>query len=881
MSGSKWYKCDFHLHSGKSKCFIENEDLDIWVDKVVESGLDCVALTNHNSPGDIDRLKTKLESKGKVFFPGVEITCSDSKVHLLIIFDCRKNESHVRDFLITSGIKSESFGEEDAYTSKSISEIAAIASEYEGIVVGAHIDQYSSLKNVKSLLSIQEFLGLENVVGVQITKPLHILKEEGDKDIIRILDQVELKKKSFLTFSDNPSEENPLKHGISGIGSSFTHIKMSENPTISSLKQALLMSEVRVVNKFEQTKQPATPEVFISKLQIENANGFDEVNLSLNTGFNTLIGGRGAGKSSILRILRLVLQKGDEISKFNEIKSDYESFFDEKNGPMGPEANIHCFLVNGSNKYKIKISNIRKYDKYDYDCKRINGDDEDIIEKHVFIDILNSLNIEIFSQKQLYALSSDPEQIIGLIDRKNDQIRELKNNAEEIKEELKKAIYSFHKINGEASVVHVAEESLVTVSEKLTKINSEINGDIHEFLKSKSDIAVNNEVYINSFNNFKRIRNEIKSLCGTLEEVEDAYSSTEDEFVQNWLSENKTLLNELNDSLRKYTENNRENLQKLFSSAFWKTKKINNSDYLKIKARSSDINETLKQKEKYEKVIVNKETISARREEAKKRIAEEYKRLLEIHSEIRTLREGIITNYIPKEALLKISLVPHRNISRFIEELCYRSSISENTFLNDKEKLSTFFNNGPDVTSKISEFIEMLKNDDLNGLDLDSRFIKKIKDNVEHDSYELLLILPLDAFKIKYINKVTKEELDLSKGSHGQRTSAILSILLHLNNSLIIIDQPEDDLDNKLIYGLIVKNILNNKNSKQMLMVTHNPNIPVNGDSDLIISMGSNSKNISLQKAGELDDHEIMNNVCDIMEGGQEAFRSRASKYGF
>src|SRR5690554_395366 len=116
MSGSKWYKCDFHLHTSKSKCFIEDQSLSSWVEKVLAEEIDCVALTNHNSAGDIDELKMLLQERGVILFPGVEITCSDSKVHLLIIFDPKTNQSIVEDFLIKAGIARESFGEEDAFT---------------------------------------------------------------------------------------------------------------------------------------------------------------------------------------------------------------------------------------------------------------------------------------------------------------------------------------------------------------------------------------------------------------------------------------------------------------------------------------------------------------------------------------------------------------------------------------------------------------------------------------------------------------------------------------------------------------------------------------------------------------------------------------------
>ncbi|WP_158214408.1 AAA family ATPase, partial [Staphylococcus aureus] len=82
------------------------------------------------------------------------------------------------------------------------------------------------------------------------------------------------------------------------------------------------------------------------------------------------------------------------------------------------------------------------------------------------------------------------------------------------------------------------------------------------------------------------------------------------------------------------------------------------------------------------------------------------------------------------------------------------------------------------------------------------------------------------------------KKVSLSNASAGQKTSAILSMILAYGNSPLILDQPEDDLDSQLINNLIVRSIITKKENRQILIVTHNANIPVNGDSEWLISMG-------------------------------------------
>lgn len=92
-------------------------------------------------------------------------------------------------------------------------------------------------------------------------------------------------------------------------------------------------------------------------------------------------------------------------------------------------------------------------------------------------------------------------------------------------------------------------------------------------------------------------------------------------------------------------------------------------------------------------------------------------------------------------------------------------------------------------------------------------------------------------------------------------------------------DQPEDDLDNHLVYGLIVDRLKDSKESRQVIVVTHNANIPVNGDSENIIAMDSESISLNILHEGSIDEDIIKREICDVMEGGEDAFRLRSRRY--
>jgi ABC-type lipoprotein export system ATPase subunit len=130
-----------------------------------------------------------------------------------------------------------------------------------------------------------------------------------------------------------------------------------------------------------------------------------------------------------------------------------------------------------------------------------------------------------------------------------------------------------------------------------------------------------------------------------------------------------------------------------------------------------------------------------------------------------------------------------------------------------------------------------------------------------------------DKFTIFYKGRPLQEH------SLGQRASALVIFILTLKeNDLIIIDQPEDDLDNQTIYLDVISELKKLKTQTQFIFATHNPNIPVLGDCEQLISCSYNN-NLIETKVGSIDNKDIQQNIVDIMEGGDEAFKQRKMIY--
>jgi hypothetical protein len=123
---------------------------------------------------------------------------------------------------------------------------------------------------------------------------------------------------------------------------------------------------------------------------------------------------------------------------------------------------------------------------------------------------------------------------------------------------------------------------------------------------------------------------------------------------------------------------------------------------------------------------------------------------------------------------------------------------------------------------------------------------------------------------------------DFGKLSLGQQQSLLLSIMLFSkSNHPLIIDQPEDNLDSEFIYKTFVKTLRSVKERRQVIIVTHNANIAVLGDAELIIPLRGSNETSVIRDRGSIDSERTKTITCTILEGSDQAFRKRQRVYGY
>ena len=298
-----------------------------------------------------------------------------------------------------------------------------------------------------------------------------------------------------------------------------------------------------------------------------------------------------------------------------------------------------------------------------------------------------------------------------------------------------------------------------------------------------------------------------------------------------------------------------------------------------------DINKIQNQLQNYQARYVELSKIQIMQDGLESKIDEEIKKFVSKRIELSLKRRAVISGLDLDGIKIDIDIFGH--VSRWKANL-QKEFGKEGVFDSDFTKLSEKVllpDNDFANYKKFIKFILIDKTGDLGNycdISFNQRFKKLWIDKQKNDTLSSLVrIVPEDKVNIKIVE--ASKEIDINDGSPGQKSAAILAFILNSGDNPLIIDQPEDDLDNSLIYSLIVKSIRRMKSKRQIIIVTHNPNIPVLGDAEGIFILDRNSEGKVTfrknKKAGCIEEKVIKEGICEIMEGGKSAFKKREEKY--
>lgn len=879
--GALFYKADLHIHSyGMGSGSFDVADTtntpQAIVDLAISKGLKVISITDHNQWLNSMAAVQYASSKDVLVIPGIEV--STTQGHLLLYFE---TTNQLQQFYGTL-----TFNADKSICNQSIIECLQRAEQLGGIGVLAHITLDSGFEKTIGRFGphMEAIFQSHCLMGLEITRKEDvILYTDSDSntdhkhllEIWRGVNDNKLHKDFAKLMSSDSHELAKLGSNIDG-NNRLTRIKMA-SLTFRSFKLALMSSESRV--RLEDLLPEQRPVITHVKLEGELLDGAD---VELSPNLTCIIGSRGAGKSTLLESIRETTGNESK-SKLRDsevwpqtIMLDY---IDEAGQHIQLQRDKYSSVVNRTDPAQgITTIPIESYGQGDT-ANTIQHSDEN---PQVIIDFLDSfLNLNLLKQQddqfveQLRSNQSEMNKLrINLI-----SLPAAQKNLENEKAKLKKL--------EQTKAADIVRYNNALIQER--ELRKTLIGDLNDLVKTYSEILANRDV----FDRVAAISEENivvgKDFFANVKAIVDSFAGIVATKSQELKETLKQKVEELKVQLKAWNDKEKEIQEKIDAKKEELTKQGIPFDLGQINQISKDIVD-------YEKTV--------------KKLLDDQKKLKELQTVRSSLIKARIDNKreITRQHLLfadKINRDLKNSVDDFFITVKYQENLYSPEFADCLKQIMGWRTSQVPKANIIAQsittfdFVAAVVNNDytplraiqyegsqlLNDTDI-AVIIQALRQDNQYESLECLRYDDLPQIVVTKHIEVggvrTPIVRRISQLSLGQQQSVLLGILLLSDSTKpLLIDQPEDNLDSEFIFKTIVANLRKIKEHRQVVIVTHNPNIAVLGDAELIIPLKSTNVHSKIMSPGSIDSNDTVNLCCQILEGGESAFKQRKVLYGF
>lgn len=710
-----------------------------------------------------------------------------------------------------------------------------------------------------------------------------------------------------------PLVESSDPRNYEAIGSSFTWLKM-EVPDVEGIRLALLDPQSRLRRQAEGPPKRSYPR--IERLCIRHTDFFEEIDISFNPCLTTLIGGRGTGKSTVIEYLRYALDRArgqdlqdDEPGGANDAVLSVLSAkggrdFGHTKGTLLPNHEITVEMVVSERPYRVHRSG---------SSFGVAQDSNQVADQPVQLDVRSLVSPRILSQRQIARIARSPtsqrRELDGLID--TDQLRQIESDRRRLLETLTQLQSTRKRLDAQAARLAPVKTELQTVQDQIAFLQG---GGRKEVLER--------------FDAFERqrawLKDRLDELLNIAERVEDeADVLTQRENVRGlqpavdtpWfrsVAERVSAAREASvHALRSQAEKSRKLRTAIIEEQAeqWQDKYNQvRSDYEALRNEMAERGIDFTQHEKLlqrraqlERELASLQNLDNQQEEAARNFRETRLRLVETHELRLACRREQAQSLEAMDADVRLEVLPFRDRDDFEgrrEQWFGGAGMQERDWAVLCDYVFVADGQVPDRIAALSEAIrydlETAAKDHPALDEATSRVVSIIGPQCRLTKFFFNALSRRERIRIEELERFLPEDLvktevrsadgsfkTIETGSVGEKSTAILSLLLSAGDQPIIIDQPEDDLDNQYVYNVVVDLLRRRKFSRQVIIATHNANIPVNGDAELIVALEAKDRLGRLLGCGSIDQPEIKEIVSVIMEGSAEAFRLRRERYGY
>lgn len=908
-----------------------------WLLKFMAAEIDCVAVTDHNTGEWIDRLKaayadmkyqadagTPPEGFRELYlFPGVEISVQGG-IHLLAIFDLDAGSSTITSLLGGVGFPAHLHGETDAadgaaITRRSLIEVIDEVHRCGGIAIPAHVDDRG--KGLLRLEDNSKRCALETAMVKQALLADGLLALEWKSNAPNypsIWDELKPNLASVLG-SDCHSFKNPAIPG-----SRYTWIKMAR-PSLEGLRLALLDGQEVSVKRSDESNGFApfnTPEHFIKSIEIRDARYMGAcgkpARLPLNPFFNALIGGRGTGKSTIVHALRLAYRREKELSLSSEAGQTFKRFNQvargrNDEGGLRADTAICVQVQRDGMPYRLiwrQDGQGHAVEEWDAATGSFKPSASQAVTEQRF-------PVRLFSQGQIAALAGDSQQALLKVIDDAAGTQSQQAAFEEAKRAFLAARAQMRELDGKLQGREALTLALQDIQRKLARFEG---ADHAALLKNYQRTHRQSRELERQFDASAELATRLKALADDLlaEDLpEGLFEPAEDGPALSIVQALHTAIAKARQDVERAANVLLERGQvlrgELEASPWFARIGAAKAAYEQLKADlqqqgvsdPSEYGRLVQEKQRLETELKKLEALQKQHTELREKAKSLLKQVQSARCAISAQRSAFLQETLQGNPFVRIELIPYSRDAQGIERsLREMLGAAEGKYVDDlyqaqegaspkglvADLLGTvdlLEQPGAWDTAAFEQALQAQKKRLIQACRGSAefggwfnRFLKAEADKRPEFTDHILCWFPEDGLLVEYSRKGDGQDFQsIGQASAGQRAAAMLAFLLAHGNEPLVLDQPEDDLDNHLIYGLVVQQIRSNKLRRQLIIVTHNPNIVVNGDAELIHVLDFKHQ-CHVKQTGSLQDQAMRREVCQVMEGGEEAFERRYQRLG-
>ncbi|MCK6503175.1 ABC transporter [Myxococcota bacterium] len=901
--GARWWRCDLHVHTPESYDYTKRGEVTFadWAAGVVASGVQVVAVTDHNTPNGIEPARTALGNRAALF-PGVELTVYPG-VHLLVLFDSTVGRDQVAALLTKCDLPVQGWGEKETRPQKSVEDAMREARQLGGLCILAHVDAENGvLKEIGPSGTLRDLLRLPDVSAIEV--------KHGDPDLLKYVDGTI---PSYLPPTGRCTQIwSSDAHTPADIGSHSTWIKMTA-PTLEGLRLALQDGALSVCNPTTAQDPNQHAALVLESITIENTRYIGRsapFTLTLNPWLNAIIGGRGTGKSSILELARAALRRETELpaglkTEWSELVKKYEN---RGRGILTDASKVSVVYRKDGARFRIQWDRAGT-------APPIEVAQPDGTWSKSEGQVAERFPVRIYSQKQVYELTREPEALLRIVDEAPEVgFRAWKERwtAEETRflslrakvREVAASLGDEPRVRGE----------LEDVQRKLLVFEGAGHADLLQRWQRRRRQGRAVDEWSGGLDGL------VNGLAAAAEAVELAPADGSvfdpadpaDAAVTAAMARFGAEVDALRVEARALADRasalrNRWSAERA-GSPWTQAVAAVDAAYARLiedlqaagGGDPSEYGRLVQQRQLLEQKLKGFEGTRLSLATMQTQAGESLARLRALRLELSAQRAQFLEAVLKDNQLVRIEVVPLGDPDSVVSGLRSLLGCEDTRFGSDIGEPGQAGTLVGDLVGKFRDEFEKAAPDKrlelqaamLSRVDLLKTRLQGIRlgaVTANHKTFATFLQarppeqmdrldawFPGDTLLVSFQPAGRRKGFQpITQGSPGQRSAALLAFLLSHGDEPILLDQPEDDLDNQLVYDLIVQQLRRIKSRRQVLVVTHNPNIVVNGDAEHVVALDVRGGQATQVCTGGLQEQDVRDEICRVMEGGAEAFRER------